>query len=373
MLLLILLQLVLILTPVLTDVILTIPNGQIRGRKEVTASNVTFYAFQEIPYGKAPVGKLRFKAPEPAEDWEGILDATTNTKICYQEETRFPNTPTEDCLYVNVYTTVRPSFIQLHRTTSFMEQDVVVVIVNYRVGAFGFLSTGDTVIPGNYGLKDQNLALKWVQTNIKYFGGDPKKVTIFGHSAGAAAVTYLMMSKQSTGLYRAAIAQSGSALCPWAYQRHYKDIAYTLASRIDSSFNPNATSEELLQFLQSVPADQICKNANFQDMNRWFKDFWYTPVVEPEHETAFLTEEIYTSIANGAVNSVPLLIGICSEEQVSKGEFPDAFKLELQLYEDNPSFLVNENMHLTDNDTLTKAGKPLLKFIPTKHYQKIVF
>ncbi|KAJ8932316.1 hypothetical protein NQ318_011939 [Aromia moschata] len=189
--------------------------------------------------------------------------------------------------------------------------DVVVVTVSYRVGPLGFLSTGDTVIPGNYGLKDQNLGLKWVQDNIKYFGGDPDKVTIFGHSAGAASVTFQTISKKSAGLFRAAIAESGSALCPWAYQRHHKEMAYQLA---------------LLSTESPVHYQMV-------------QGFWFTPVVEAEHETAFITEEMYTSVANGVVNDVPLLMGITSEEQVYKAYNIDNFEKELEQCENNVALL----------------------------------
>lgn len=82
----------------------------------------------------------------------------------------------------------------------------------------GFLSTEDLVSPGNYGLKDQNLVLRWIQKNIKNFGGDKNRVTIFGQSAGAASVLYQVASPQSKGLFHRAIASSGSSLCLWAYK-----------------------------------------------------------------------------------------------------------------------------------------------------------
>lgn len=93
----------------------------------------------------------------------------------------------------------------------------------------GFLSTGDLASPGNYGLKDQSLVLRWIQENIKSFGGDKNSVTIFGQSAGAASVLYHMASPSSTGLFHKAIASSGSPLCLWAYSRDPKDIAMDIA------------------------------------------------------------------------------------------------------------------------------------------------
>nr|XP_023018319.1 cholinesterase-like [Leptinotarsa decemlineata] len=206
------------------DILVTIPNGKLRGRKEYSQRGISFYAFQQIPYAKPPVGELRFREPLPPNNWNGILDATYNDKSCVQFFNNYvPNIShfeSEDCLYLNVYTPQYPStnlslpvmyFIHggsfLIGAANFeytgphylLESGVIVVTVNYRLGAFGFLTTGDEIIPGNYGLKDQQMGLKWVQKNIKYFGGDPEKVTIFGQSAGASSVGFQMMSKGSKG------------------------------------------------------------------------------------------------------------------------------------------------------------------------------
>lgn len=112
----------------------------------------------------------------------------------------------------------------------FMEQNVVLVTVNYRVGALGFLSIDDPKfdVPGNAGLKDQTLALRWVRANIRQFGGDPQQVTLFGQSAGGASVHFHLMSPMSRGLFQRAILQSGSALSPWAVTP-FRDAASRLA------------------------------------------------------------------------------------------------------------------------------------------------
>lgn len=96
-------------------------------------------------------------------------------------------------------------------------------------GFSGFLSTGDLASPGNYGLKDQSLVLKWIQQNIQNFGGDKSRVTIFGQSAGAVSVLYQMISKRSAGLFHRAIASSGSSLCLWSYSKNPREIASDVA------------------------------------------------------------------------------------------------------------------------------------------------
>ncbi|CAG9824775.1 unnamed protein product [Phaedon cochleariae] len=371
------------------DVLVTIPKGTIRGRKEYSLRNISFYAFQEIPFAKPPVGELRFRDAQPEEGWEGILDATKNTKVCYQQgniynEANLTLMENEDCLYLNVYTPMYPTseaslpvmfyiygggFVNGAANFAyfgphyFMEHDVIVVTANYRVGPFGFLATGDLVSPGNYGLKDQLLALKWVNQNIKYFGGDPEKVTIFGQSAGAASVNFHLMSKQSEGLFRASIAQSGSILCPWVYQKDYKNIAYDLASYVDSNFQRNSSSEELLRFLRNVPASDLKKAAASypaQMMNDQItQGFVFAVTIEPEHENAFITESMYAAVEKGHINPVPMMIGTCSEEAITFATNIHDFEWSTRQLDNNASKLVNNNMHLTDPNQLEAAGEAI--------------
>ncbi|CAH1981748.1 unnamed protein product [Acanthoscelides obtectus] len=197
--------------------------GTISGKVFSTPSAKEFYAFLDIPYASPPIGKLRFQKPLPPEPWKEVLNATENTKICWQLRLRsekVENDPreNEDCLYLNVYVPKDPSeneplavMVYIHggmfsfndgtfksyKPYNFVERDIIMVSFNFRQGPLGFLTTNDSVIPGNVGLWDQNIALKWVQQNIEAFGGDPKKVTLMGHSSGAVSVTFHMLSKQS--------------------------------------------------------------------------------------------------------------------------------------------------------------------------------
>ena len=132
--------------------------------------------------------------------------------------------------------------------------DVVVVTFNYRVSVFGFLSTDHDSAPGNAGLRDQQLAIKWVHANIAPFGGDPESVTLFGESAGAASVIYQGLFKANQGLFDRIIAQSGSPLAPWAFQENAKSNFEEFANRT------NCTAEEtlsVLECLRSKPAAEI--------------------------------------------------------------------------------------------------------------------
>ena len=210
------------------------------GKVEGVVGQRGVLAYKGIPYAKPPVGELRFKPPQPSEPWDGTLKAlhfgpsapqTTDDLSSSAERKQ-----SEDCLYLNVWTPGengkrRPVMVWIHgggftngsggedwyEGSAFADRgDVVVVTINYRLGALGFLSLGGTggqeyASSGNLGLLDQVASLEWVRDNIAAFGGDPDNVTIFGESAGGMSVCTLMGTPAAKGLFRRAIAESGAA------------------------------------------------------------------------------------------------------------------------------------------------------------------
>ncbi|XP_066967058.1 esterase FE4-like [Macrobrachium rosenbergii] len=191
--------------------------------------NTHMHAFRGIPYAKAPVGDLRFADPvDLVGPWPGnYLNASQLGSFCPQYDTESKGVlGNEDCLFLNVHTpshldeenraedTLLPVLVFIHgggyvRGSSsphgagkLLSRDVVVVTINYRLGALGYLSMGDSVLPGNYGLLDQVSALRWVQRNIAEFGGDPNQVTLGGFSVGAASVHFFMYSPLSKDSHR---------------------------------------------------------------------------------------------------------------------------------------------------------------------------
>lgn len=195
--------------------------------------------YKGIPYAQPPVGDLRWKPPQPAESWEGVREAKTAGPWCPQPPSlafaRATGPQSEDCLYLNVWTAARdteekrPVMVWIHGGsfvtgsgggliydgTQLAKRGVVIVTINYRLGALGFMAhpllskESAKGVSGNYGFLDQIEALKWVKRNISSFGGDPHNVTIFGESAGALAVTRLMVSPLARGLFQRVIAESG--------------------------------------------------------------------------------------------------------------------------------------------------------------------
>lgn len=124
-------------------------------------------------------------------------------------------------------------------------EEAIVVTFDHRLGIFGFLASGDRSCKGNFGLKDQVMALKWVQSNIEQFGGDPTAVTLMGHDAGAMSVHYLMMSKQANGLFKKAILRSGSALSPWALTKDPESQFREYAARAGIRRSSSRSSREM--------------------------------------------------------------------------------------------------------------------------------
>ncbi|XP_022085471.1 cholinesterase 1-like isoform X1 [Acanthaster planci] len=293
-------------------------------------------AYLGIPYAEAPVGPLRFKPPV-AKSWSGELQATRLGNRCPQPLVPFGNYTLngpfdEDCLFLDVFVpqSVPPDaavlvyihggayivgagvMMDLYPTAIASVGDVIAVTLNYRLGALGFLSTNDDVIPGNMGLLDQRLALEWVRDNIKAFGGDPARVAIFGESAGAGSIGVHMVSPGSGGLYRGAILESGDATAPWATASVSKArrLAFTFGKLVGCE---RQTSEELLECLQQVEgSDKFIENQQEKLLEELGEgpSMIHAPIVDGEVIPAD-PNDLYKQ---GAINDAVSIIGALSDE-----------------------------------------------------------
>ncbi len=250
---------------------------------QAEGSKTPVYAFRGIYYAASPTDKNRFALPEPRRATIGDYDATKYGPLCPQDVTftsnafkiPLPVTDTnEDCLSLNIYTPNLDSnrapvtvMVWIHSggfnigggclfdgTALAAYQNVVVVTLNYRLGAFGFLSTGDNQARGNWGLHDQIMALGWVYDNIKKFGGNPKQITIFGDSSGAACVALHYLSPLSTGHFQRGIAQSGTAIAPWSVMDQPRMWANALAEALVCSTDQ---SRKLIGCLRQKSVEKI--------------------------------------------------------------------------------------------------------------------
>ncbi|XP_032129605.1 bile salt-activated lipase-like, partial [Sapajus apella] len=230
--------------------------------------------FKGIPFA-APTKAL--ENPQPHPGWQGTLKAKDFKKRCLQATiTQDDSYGDEDCLYLNIWVPQGrkqvsrdlPVMVWIYGGAFLMgaghganflktylydgeeiaaRGSVIVVTFNYRVGPLGFLSTGDANLPGNYGLRDQHMAIAWVKRNIAAFGGDPNNITIFGESAGGASVSLQTLSPYNKGLIRRAISQSGVALSPWVIQKNPLFWAKKLAEKVGCPVEDTARMAKCLK------------------------------------------------------------------------------------------------------------------------------
>lgn len=268
--------------------IVAIKNGKLQGVEEQG-----MLAFRNIPYAAPPVGELRWRPPQPAKGWEGVRDASRFGAACIQPEVKGLSSElmpgTEDCLQLNVYAPKdakdAPVMLWIHggaliagsavepyyAPINLVKAGVVVVTINYRLGKMGFFAPKELAEEarknnepvGNYGVMDQIQALKWVQENIKSFGGNPGNVTIFGQSAGGRSVLWLMTSPAAQGLFHKGIAESAQQT-PLRAQATAKD-GMVSEEEIDAQFMAGLGVKTLAE-ARALPADRfLLTPKEFQD------------------------------------------------------------------------------------------------------------
>ena len=280
--------------------------------------------FAGIPYAAAPVGPLRWQAPQPAPAWSGLRDATRPGPRCIQDTSTDvdPSPTSEDCLTLNVWTPPpsrgpRPVMVWIHGggftngSGEFYDArrfaargDIVVVTINYRLSTLGFLAHPALGAPGevgNYGLLDQQAALRWVRDNIAGFGGDPGKVTIAGESAGAMSVCDHLVAPGSAGLFSAAIIQSGP--CQAQYDLPTAEKA-SLQYAAEAGCGDPATAA---QCLRDLPPERLEKALLYARIGT-------EQLSGPVTGTKTLPVDPATGAAQGRAARVPVMIGTTADE-----------------------------------------------------------
>jgi para-nitrobenzyl esterase len=297
------------------------------------------HIFRGIPFAQPPVGDLRWKPPVPAEGWKGVRQAVTFGSRCTQHpvfgDMNFPNGMSEDCLYLNVWTpagtgkseAALPVLLYFYGGgfvagdsseprydgESLAKRGIVFVSANYRLGLFGFLAHPDLTkesphhASGNYGLLDQAAALQWVAQNIAAFGGDPKRVTIGGESAGSISVSALMVSPLSKDLIHGAIGESGSILSGLRAVPH----AEAEKQGLDFAKSTGATS---IATLRAMKTEQLFEATSKDGPGRFSLTV----------DGYFLTEPPVSSFIAGKQAQVPLLVGWNSGEMTWAALFEGA-------------------------------------------------
>ncbi|XP_036266000.1 acetylcholinesterase isoform X4 [Pipistrellus kuhlii] len=328
------------------ELLVMVRGGRLRGIR-LMAPGGPVSAFLGIPFAEPPVGPRRFLPPEPKQPWPGVLDATAFRSVCYQYvDTLYPGfvgtemwNPnrelSEDCLYLNVWTpyprprTPTPVLVWIYGggfysgATSLDVYDgrflaqaegTVLVSMNYRVGAFGFLALpGSREAPGNVGLLDQRLALQWVRENVAAFGGDPMSVTLFGESAGAASVGMHLLSPPSRGLFHRAVLQSGAPNSPWATvgMGEARRRATLLAGLVGCPLGGAGSNDtELVACLRTRPAQALVDHEWHVLPQESVFRFSFVPVVDGD----FLSDTPEALINTGDFHGLQVLVGVVKDE-----------------------------------------------------------
>ncbi|XP_035787610.1 para-nitrobenzyl esterase-like [Anopheles albimanus] len=306
-----------------------------QGVQNRTFNDVAYCAYLGLRYARPPIGELRFADPVPQE-LEGHRNYTAYGSVCAQFNNINLQTEVkgdEDCLFLNIFTPLAGrdetgdgpikypvlvfvhggSFIagsgEVHGVDLLMDNEVVVVTLNYRLGVLGFLRHDRYNLTGNYGLKDQLVALEWIVRYVEHFGGDPQRVTLMGHSAGGAAVTHHLYHPRARQLFQGLIVLSGSMLAPWALNYDYRKCTDNYLHDLSAT-----TLEELreLDFKKLYRRDARLRYA-FAFSSMFYSCF--IPTLEAEGTPgAYFSRAPHLEVLRTASPSIPILMSETSSE-----------------------------------------------------------
>jgi para-nitrobenzyl esterase len=298
------------------------------------------WTYKGIPFAAPPTGELRWKEPQPVEPWSDVLACDSYGPACPQSGDDWTGMmdigyTDEDCLYLNVWTPAQspdeelPVMVWIHGGafrsgagslpiydgSNLAEKGVVVVTINYRLGALGLMAhpllseESPNGVSGNYGLLDQVAALEWVQENIDVFGGDPDTVTVFGESAGGMSILDLMASPLSEGLFDRAIVESGPMLDLGLPINEVPTLekAEKTGEEISQELGCDEAEDELAALREVSPDELIAASAGDNE--------FFSPInLSPNVDGYFLPENPSEAFAAGRQHPVPLLTGINANE-----------------------------------------------------------
>ncbi|XP_059620325.1 juvenile hormone esterase-like [Phlebotomus argentipes] len=319
-------------------------SGCIRG-VFVSETTKSYEAFYGIPYAEPPVGKLRFENPVSHRGWSGFWDASYPREVCIQKNyflAKEPIVGSEDCLYLNIYRPASDSeknlpvlvfihgdgFLAFSSDPGFLGPDyfmangqVILVTLNYRLGMFGFLCSGDAAVQGNFGFKDQQLALEWITLNIAYFGGDVNAITLAGHGAGAASANLHMLNPKSQELFHQTFLLSGvalaSCLLPVDCAQQFRQCAKYSGIK---DWN-TASIDNLAEQLKKIDDLRLILAADELFVFPGIPITTFRPALEGDWQGAFITEDPRQVWTEGRFPHKPMLFSFTSHEGIAEARF----------------------------------------------------
>jgi para-nitrobenzyl esterase len=359
-----------------------IPTAQVTGGEVQGVVTEGISTFKGIPFAAPPVGDLRWKEPAPVQAWTGIKKADAFGLACMQAAGSMGNTAPvgEDCLHLNVWTPAKkpgekiPVIVWIYGggfsggSTStpmydgmgFARKGVVLVSVAYRVGPFGFLAHPELSREsgkgsGAYGLEDMIAGLKWVQANIAQFGGDPSNVTVFGHSAGGAAVSMLAASPVTKGLFHRAICMSGGSFAPLQTSNQAGE-----GMGIPALKGAESRGEEFLKKLGAADI-KAARALSAEAIQKSLEGGMGGGGFRPAADGYIVPSDLYSLYQGGRFNDTPILLGNTSEEAATMGGrgniTPGAFEKQIKdQYGPQADAMLNAYPHSTDAEA-AKASR----------------
>lgn len=345
------------------------PSGPVQGQEETYDLFRRIYTFKGIRYGLPPVGEYRFRQGRAPPPRQTVYQAWSYGPQCPQLSVLLNRVQgEEDCLFLNVATptnirSLLPVVVSIHSgglqfgsgeistlgPELINHEDIIFVSFNYRLNVLGFLNSGASS-PGNYGLKDMIMVLRWVQENIRDFGGNPNDVTISGISGGAVAVQALVVSPAASGLFHKAHSQSGSLFNGWAFNSNPQASVQMLAQNLQLQYTTNA---DLVNQLRSVSLERLL-NAAGLNLNRnpaLFDELYFMPSVDPidSPEVRILPGPIGFLTRYANINQVPYMIGFNSAESMNAVRDITSDPTILERFNQNPHLLIPREWNIIPN------------------------
>lgn len=373
--------------------ILTVPGyGTLLGRMgNSTYTERPFYGFRSVFYADPPTPETRFLPPKPRTPYDEneIVNATVNNAGCPQPFGQ------EDCLSLDVFTPslpddannveqLMPVMVWIHGGSfragqaleylpgRFMESDIVVVVIQYRLGPLGFLCFDTDEVPGNAGIFDQIEALRWVQKHIRYFGGNPDLVTIAGESAGSASVSTLLLAPQAKGLFHRAIGESGSILAEWALDRddRGRTASLDIARRAGCPLEPYDALVNCVKTVDARVLTEAYQAYRSEDVKNGGLGFsGSNPVIQKAGKERAIESEPTEIFASGNYSNVPIMFGANKQEGVLVLSYTYIDFLVPNNLTENATFLANDlvpvilkSLHIRD-DTGALADAMVDKYL----------
>ncbi|XP_055612208.1 esterase B1-like [Uranotaenia lowii] len=363
----------------------TVRQGTLRGVAAKLPNGSVYHYYKGVPYAKHPIGDLRFKPPVPLEKFDTpVVECLMERSDCIQLDL-FTNRAigSEKGLYLNVYTPEKdankyPVMVFIHgggfiagtgsslfyNPIHLVQEGVIVVTINYRLGPLGFLSLPSAGISGNAGLKDQRLAFKWIHENIEQFGGDPGNVTIFGESAGSMSAYLHYLSPESRKYFHRVICQSGIPCTETFFQTNGSEKARKLARLLGCKGDSDA---EVLETLLKAPASSLVYNQHKVLTNaekRAGVKFAFMPVIEDalDDDTAggsIITKTPEEILKSADTLDMPLIDGCNSGEGILSLYL---MKNKFQLGNSEPERFVPQLLGPSEDFDRKELGKQIRKF-----------